>query len=236
MPSNQDTKELQLTDRLEKGLQISAEEIKESLVTRELFGGAIKLNMPLQWRDVSLVRQVPDHQECYQDCTFKDGDKLSLEGTGGCLITEILAREEGVNDQDAASFFFSDLAEANGDSVGEIDFQTVCTAGKGISDLRSRSSVSMPNLSKQCKICTCIGVQSIDPLKNKEVVEVGKADRVRIELCVVRLQAEETDILLTLTMPLEKKGLKDSMQRNKHSDLFLSILRSLEVHDWSLFG
>lgn len=235
MPSNQDTKELQLTDRLEKGLQISAEEIKESLVTRELFGGAIKLNIPLQWRDVSLVRQVPDHQECYQDCTFKDGAKLSLQGTGGCLITEILAREEDVNDQNAASFFFSDLAEANGD-VGELDFQTVYTAGKGISDVRSQSSVSMPNLSKQVNICTCTGIQSIDPLKNKKELEVGKADSVRIELCVVRLQAEETDILLTLTMPLEKKELKDDMQWNKHSDLFLSILRSLEVRDWSLFG
>jgi hypothetical protein len=238
MPSNQKTKELELSDQLEKDLQMSSEgELKESLISRELFGGAIRVDIPSQWRDVSLVRQVPDHQECYQDCTFEDGSKRSLQGTGGCLIVEILARED-VTDEDAPKYFFRDLAEANGGIVGDLDFQVVDTVGKGISDdLQSQSdNVTMPNLSKQVKVCSCAGVQSIAPLKNNMELEEGKADRVRIELCAVRLMDEETDILLTLTIPLEKKGINDDESRGKLGELFLSILRGFEVCDWTLFG
>ena len=33
------------------------------LTKRPLFGGAIDIDVPCAWRDVSEVRQVPDHQE-----------------------------------------------------------------------------------------------------------------------------------------------------------------------------
>jgi len=240
MSSHQNTKEPELSDQLEKGLQISSEEEEECLISRALFGGAIKLHIPSQWRDVSLVRQVPDHQECYQDCTFKDGTKRSLQGTGCCLVIEILAREENLKDEDAPTFFFRDLAEVNGGIVGDLDFQAVDTVGKEVppdDGLQSQSgTITMPNLSKEVVVCSCAGVQSIAPLKNNTELEEGKAERVRVELCAVRLQAEETDILLTLTMPLEKKGVNDSECWKKQGDLFVRILRSFEVCDWSLFG
>jgi hypothetical protein len=68
---------------------------------RPLFGGAISCEMPTPWRDVSDVRQVPDHQECWQELD------------GAVLVVEILQRQE-VDDVNAASFFFNDLAESNG--------------------------------------------------------------------------------------------------------------------------
>ena len=39
----------------------------------DLFGGAITTSIPSSWRDVSQVRQVPDHQEVYQDCNEETG-------------------------------------------------------------------------------------------------------------------------------------------------------------------
>merc|ERR1712170_184349 len=66
---------------------------------RPLFGGAISCDIPSAWRDVSDVRQVPDHQECWQEID------------GAVLVVEILDRQE-VGDHSAASFFFADLARA----------------------------------------------------------------------------------------------------------------------------
>jgi len=71
----------------------------------ELFGGALSCKIPSQWRDVSLVRQVPDNQEVYQDCT---------ENTGAVLVIEILEHQSDVSDEEACSFFFRELADANG--------------------------------------------------------------------------------------------------------------------------
>jgi hypothetical protein len=68
----------------------------------ELFGGAIVISIPSQWRDVSQVRQVPDNQEVYQDCT---------EESGGVIIVEILQYQDDAKD---GTFFFHDLGEANG--------------------------------------------------------------------------------------------------------------------------
>jgi len=300
-------------------LQISP----ESLTKRDMFGGAIALSIPTQWRDVSDVRQVPDHQEVYQDCTFKaeeeaqvanfeaegkeqatlfkkeegiqadrliveeeeqvalfkaeeeaqavrclesekaqsarskveeevqeckfagaDVGKFTLQGTGGCLIVEILGREEQVGDEDAAMFFFRDLAEANGDLVGDLEYNHVWTVGRNPRESNGKDDESkeqvedsnlMPNLPVRVKACSCIGLQSVDPLRNRIELGEGKASRIRVELCALRLEDVDTDLLITLTMPhAEESG--NATGEEGHSSLFLDILESFEIVDWSLFG
>ena len=239
----------------------------QNLVQQELFGGAIKISTPQEWRDVSVVRQVPDHQECYQDCTFNDGSQIGLQGTGGCLIVEILGREEDVKDEDAALFFFRDLADANGPgySEGDVTYQEVWTVGRARENDKVLinndngdiiKAIQMPSLSSHApvKACSCIGTQSIEPLKNQTHLEEGKADKVRIELCALRLEQCETDILITLTMPMSdvqaveghdkleegtcanRGNSDDNGDGDGHSTLFLDILTGFNISDWSLFG
>ena len=186
----------------------------------------MKISIPSQWRDVSQIRQVPDHQEVYQDCTFSNADGVrvchgdgDMVGTGACIIVEILQREEGVSDGNASMHFFKELAEANGGMTDSSDerYNRVWMVGHeeggresevndgGDGDGRSGSSVGgnnlIPRLSTRTKACTCIGHQSIEPLKKQKELEDGKASRVRIELCALRLEKVETDLLITLMMP-----------------------------------
>lgn len=215
-----------------------------NFASRTLFGGAIQINVPEQWKDVSLVRQVPDYQECYQDCTVPDENNSQLHGSGGCLIIEILSRETELKDEDASLFFFKDLAEANGDLV-EMEYQALWSVGGKDNDPRSNTegNLIMPALSKATTACSCIGIQYIAPLDNRTELEIGKAEIVRIELCVLRLESEETDILISLTMPLssdEEKLLKSNGKHMKelgrqHSSIFLEILKGFEIIDWHLF-
>ena len=55
-------------------IDISGLTLESKLVKRDLYGGVMTISIPAEWRDVSDVRQVPDHQEVYQDCTFAEGN------------------------------------------------------------------------------------------------------------------------------------------------------------------
>ena len=191
------------------------------------------MSIPSEWRDVSDVRQVPDNQEVYQDCTVNPGQEMNLVGSGGCIIVEILEREE-IPDKEAASYFFWDLAEANGPvSEGEkkkgLTYSRIFDVGvsEDKSD-RTDDSNLMPALTRKVKACACIGKQNIGPLRGQTKTE--KASKVRIELCVVRLDCMETDILITLTMPCSDKG------EHGLSSLFRVMLKSFKVEDWTLFA
>jgi len=95
-----------------------------------LYGGAITCDLPIGWRDVSDVRQVPDHQEVYQG----PGNEV--------LVVEILEHHSSVADDASAEYFFDDLAEAN-QSTGNI-FTTQRT-------MHNNDDPSRP-------ICLCFGI------------------------------------------------------------------------------
>ena len=54
----------------------------------DLFGGAMTCEIPSEdgWRDVSDVRQIPSHQECWQQIQQENDDV----GGGRVLVIEIL--------------------------------------------------------------------------------------------------------------------------------------------------
>ena len=225
------------------------------LTKRPLFGGAIDIDVPSAWRDVSEVRQVPDHQEVWQDCTVEGqapselaaaaaGEPISIEGTGGVLVVEILARQDDVSDDTAAKFFFDDLAESNGaiaDEERRLDFaQVACVGGGSGSD---DTNSLMPRLDKSVTACTCIGVQRVALGKDRKVGgdSEPRSDHwaVRIEMCVLRLEKEETDLLISMTRPIQdgsEKTMEDIMEASTHSKLFLEIIETFAIQNWELFG
>lgn len=222
-------------------IDISKLSLNSELTNTDLFGGALKLSIPSKWRDVSTVRQVPDHQEVYQDCTTD---------SGGCVIVEILERQNDVSDNDAPEFFFNDLADVNkgddevGSSARSLHYTHVSIVGKNehqSTEGKESAEINlMPNLSARTKACTCVGTQNVGLLRNKEKTEEGKASKVKVELCVVRLETIQTDLLISLSVPMfENQEDEDKQVENDkkegHSSLFLSILKSFKVVDWSLF-
>lgn len=231
---------------------------------RALFGGALSISIPDEWRDVSSVRPIPDHQEIYQDCTYSDhrgkSDQNTAKGSGGMLAVEIFDRQELIRDEDAAKFFWQDLADDNGENESEItldveeggngnvskqsrvQFSELWMVGKGdhiqdgneniIIENDSRVKISMPKLNYPVKACSCMGIQRIGLHKSATEKDRVKASRVIVELCVLRLEHVQTDLLITLTMPLFE-GVKKNIRC--HTRMFQKIMNSFYVEDWSLF-
>ncbi|GAX73161.1 hypothetical protein CEUSTIGMA_g614.t1 [Chlamydomonas eustigma] len=80
--------------------------------------------------------------------------------------------------------------------------------------------------------CIAVGRQSVtkqlhlsDPALNVEVLVV---------LAVIRLPQVSSDIVLSLTSPLDHTD-QDNDESRKCKDCVLEILRSFEIQDWGLF-
>lgn len=172
-------------------------------VAKGLYGGAITCNLPSSWVDVSEIRQVPDHQEVY------------LGPQNESLVVEILEHQTTKSDNDAARYFFEDLAEANGSTQNN-----------------TFTIVSMGAQSGSNDRCICgIGMQEIR--KGKETDIAGNPRdvplvRVQVELAVVRLPQVQTDLLLTLSRTKETPDTELSTD-------FQQVLSTLQIRDWSLF-
>eukprot|EP00611_Tribonema_gayanum_P002669 TRINITY_DN1200_c0_g1_i5.p1 TRINITY_DN1200_c0_g1~~TRINITY_DN1200_c0_g1_i5.p1 ORF type:complete len:176 (-),score=41.84 TRINITY_DN1200_c0_g1_i5:1581-2063(-) len=69
--------------------------------TRPLFGGAMKCQLPPDWRDLSELRQVPDNQEVYVDAD------------NNSIVIELLELQPGLESGSSARHYFQDLAVAN---------------------------------------------------------------------------------------------------------------------------
>lgn len=172
--------------------------------------------IPRDWRDVSDIRQVPDHQEVWQSMN------------GEVLVIEILERQE-VGNKEAARFFFSDLAESNGATqVGTSLFQ---------------SSTTPPTTAVEGAIaCAGVGFQKIAIGKNEDIAGRPRKDQevqwTSVELLVLRLPRVETDLLVTLTKPAPNPSEPpvNAPVTPEWSSNFQKVLSTLKVRDWGLFG
>eukprot|EP00555_Chaetoceros_dichaeta_P007040 CAMPEP_0198259428 /NCGR_PEP_ID=MMETSP1447-20131203/8631_1 /TAXON_ID=420782 /ORGANISM="Chaetoceros dichaeta, Strain CCMP1751" /LENGTH=233 /DNA_ID=CAMNT_0043946819 /DNA_START=254 /DNA_END=953 /DNA_ORIENTATION=+ len=230
---------------------------------------------------VSAVRQVPDHQEVFQDCTTaatttnpvnaakNDGDDNfdqktmdsedddDSEGTDGFIVVEILERQDHVSDTDAAKFFFDDLAEANGSKMTSIEYGRIWPKqkeGKTTDGGCSAAKHLVPKLKTHATACSCIGMQSMDIVgRDKRRVELGdsssskgsienkhgdndgtneKSSKIRVELCAVRLEEVQTDLLVTVTMPMREGVTQKKWSVEGHSALFREVMSCFVVKDW----
>jgi hypothetical protein len=195
----------------------------------DLFGGAIGCTLPSHWRDVSTIRQVPDNQEVYQDCT---------EQTGAVMVVEILQYQDDVKNDDAARFFFGDLADSNGCGDGDSILESSRVFDDAVSsndEEKSEDHVvhNILNTIKQssAKNCCVIAVGSQRVIQGKAYTGAGTAaeKRIRVEMCIMRLENVETDLLITLSAPSDEPSAGVS-------DHFRNILSGFLINDWTLFG
>lgn len=178
---------------------------------RQLFGGSIECLVPEGWRDVSDVRQVPDHQECRQD------------DEGRLLVIEILDYQTDVSNDQAAEYYFTDLAEYNG-AVNPQD----------VSFERSNPMPAIPSLPSTAAFCPGRGTQRI--IQGRErILQPLEPIWINVELCAIRLPSVSTDVLITLTSPTETNS-QDNVNGPSPRLQFMEILQSFHIRDWSLFG
>jgi hypothetical protein len=183
---------------------------------RTLFGGAIFCEIPTEWRDVSDVRQVPDHQEVWQSRE----DEV--------LVVEILERQQ-VDDVAAANFFFTDLAESNGATrPGDHSFQPAAA----------------PRMTHAEGVVACAGVgfQKVAKGRGTDIDGQPRDNQginwTFIELCVLRLPRVKTDILVTISKPESNYNVEPPVAMNSvisWSADFQKVLSTIQVRDWGLF-
>ena len=74
---------------------------QESII-KDLFGGAISVSLPVQFKDISDLAPVPDNQEVFQDLSSNTD-----------VVFEVLEYSKSVPDEQSISYLFSDLGEQN---------------------------------------------------------------------------------------------------------------------------
>jgi hypothetical protein len=191
---------------------------------RPLFGGAItcQLTPDEDWRDVSDIRQVPDHQECWQD----------IEGR--LLVVEILDRQSSVTDEQAAAYFFQDLAESNGMKAPGTDLHFTPQPELSSNGNMNLSGAGLPD---SAKVCFGTGYQKVALGKEHDIAgnpRTQQVQSIRVELCAIRLPSIGTELLITLSSPSDENFQETNISQS--TEAFARILGSWKIEDWTLFG
>lgn len=224
------------------------EHVSDGFAKRMLYGGAISCELPSHWRDVSLVRPVPDHQECWQDLSSD-----TAESPGGSLwVMETLAFESTVTAERIAEYLFADLAELNmsSDDANQQSMSFVADPPVSTNDRHWTFPVGMP---LDAALCCGSGTQRVRVGRHHESPFVPDADddtnlalaaqrenreplqNVHVHLAALRLPPQETELLITFTIPSSSVPGDDTSAVHS-KQLFQRIVASIQILDWSLFG
>eukprot|EP00929_Paragymnodinium_shiwhaense_P048643 TRINITY_DN24567_c0_g1_i1.p1 TRINITY_DN24567_c0_g1~~TRINITY_DN24567_c0_g1_i1.p1 ORF type:complete len:188 (-),score=47.46 TRINITY_DN24567_c0_g1_i1:1-564(-) len=174
-----------------------------------LFGGAISCDLPRSFHDAAEFREVPDHQEVRVDTA-----------TDRSVIVEILERKDVPDDQ-AVAFFLKDLASFN-DALED----------KVLSN-RELDSQDLPHMPAEA---TCLGGVG-EQLVSKFGESAG--NRVHVHACAIRLEKQQTDILITLNNPvaIDPQSSSGGLPVTEGAEeLFSRVIKTFRIIDWNLFG
>ncbi|OVA13345.1 Ran-interacting Mog1 protein [Macleaya cordata] len=196
----------------------------DNCVDRQLFGGAISSSFPLRFQDVSDIRQVPDHQEVFDDPARDE-----------CLIIELLDLKHDVEDSGSAVWFLQDLATEQNAEGSTVIGQSGIFEADG---LRFRN---MPAI-----MTTAVGVMAIS--KGRQGREAQNI--VKVYVANLRLKEVGTDVLITAYEPMLINPLSESARDVgaglavpavqsgciPMSEVFKLAVSNFKVHDWNLFA
>lgn len=213
-----------------------------TLNTVELYGGAITTVLPDGFLDVSLLREVPDTQEVYVN-SRDPAASVSNDGLGynESIIFDLLQRIEVEDDRMALDFHLKEISELNGSSDWKIlkyDNELHGVLSSTAAGAGAGAAGGVPQ--------TCILLESVAKWGGvKEPPQI-------LLSCVglLRLKDVDTDVLLTVNVPLDPKRFPDEAltitnpQDSKVSiparvsvayQLLQEIVRKFNVRDKSLF-
>ncbi|KAI9209443.1 uncharacterized protein BJ171DRAFT_595177 [Polychytrium aggregatum] len=144
---------------------------------RALYGGAITAYIPDSFVDASTMREIPDHQEVYVDVD-----------TDQSIIVELLDYLTDKSDLEAANYHFWELASDNS-----------ATDASQVISIRAINNSELPNLSASMGIdgFQAIIIHGIQRIAKFKEHSSNAYNQVHIYLCLVRLPAVGTDLLVT---------------------------------------
>ena len=190
--------------------------------SRDLYGGAITVELPKEYIDASDLRQVPDHQEVFLSPT-----------TLTSIIFEINEFVQKQNDAAAVHFHFKDVI-AESDRVAQ--------------DVSEPTKVMMPNASLKDFPAYVLqgGIVSSEvdknapsnlPIEWQQSPEM-KEQLTRVFQLVVRMEKYETDLCVRINMPMKEMLSREDVAKEEAfaKGMLEKIVESLEVKDFGLFA
>ncbi|KAF5891141.1 ran guanine nucleotide release factor [Clarias magur] len=182
-------------------------------MTRPLFGGAMSAVFPLNTKDISELREIPDNQEVF-----------AHTHTDQSIIIELLEYQSHVEDSQAARYHFEDVAGSNKASeAGQMEVMKVQCVPHDQLTLSQCSSAWILN-----------GAQLISKF-NEEAKNV-----VNIHLCLFRLPQYTTDIMITFNNPVSISPLSSSSgvvtEGVWTEQDFHTLVQSFQLLDPGVFG
>ncbi|KAF9912104.1 hypothetical protein EC991_001050 [Linnemannia zychae] len=204
---------------------------------QELYGGAITINLPSKFGNISHVREVPDHQEVFVNV---DEDQS--------VIVEILELAAEATDENCAAFHFQQLAEDNDAEDASV-----------IQSVSLLNNAELPTWPADAKIYLLLGQQRIAKFNEQQRLQQQQQNLatasststsaqpdarnlVQIMMVVFRLPRQETDIVLSYNVPLQISEKSSSREVAHEGDIaeaevwFRALVGSFTVRDWGLFG
>ncbi|KAF9922187.1 hypothetical protein FBU30_007721 [Linnemannia zychae] len=205
---------------------------------QELYGGAITINLPSKFGNISHIREVPDHQEVFVNV---DEDQS--------VIVEILELATEASDENCAAFHFQQLAEDN-DAEDTSVIQSVTRI----------DNAELPSWPADAKIHFLLGQQRIAKFNEQQRLQQRQQHQpattpsasasqqpdarnlVQIMMVTFRLPTQATDIVLSYNVPLKISDESSSKQVAHEGSIqeaeiwFREVVKSFTVRDWSLFG
>ncbi|KAF2121934.1 hypothetical protein BDV96DRAFT_134193 [Lophiotrema nucula] len=182
-----------------------------SFKNTELYGGAITVDLPTAFGDVSQIRQVADHQEVYLDSNGYSS-----------VVFDILERVEKGSDEEALQYHFQDLIEGTDDSTNVLEQGGARMA-------------KIPN----APVYVLTYIQTPPP--TTEAPKRPTPDFTSIHLLLLRLKEQSTDIVITVNVPhyagqyvKSAEGEKTQMMKDGEA-VKEKILETFEIKDWGLF-
>ncbi|KAH0544002.1 hypothetical protein FGG08_001769 [Glutinoglossum americanum] len=188
----------------------------------DLFGGAITVDLPDGYADVSDIRQVPDHQEVYLD---KDGF--------ASIIFDLTEQPDSVTTDEAAlKLHLDDIFDSDDDVK-----------------LWYQNTTRLLHFPEQTPIYTIFKTKHFPqeasggsrPLTDFRATPIFTG----VLVTIVRLKAQTTDIVITINVPHIKGNYDEGrvdLERGQLGPLLDSalahqdrIFRTFEVKDWNLF-
>jgi hypothetical protein len=193
----------------------------------ELFGGAMSCALPDGFADCSKFRDVPDNQEMFYS-----------DGTGACIIVELMQRQRHVGNADCGAFFFADLADANKSQQTRVYPMTTSEAGSLQEDLQLERDLPLVAAAPPAVDAFAAFVHG-QQLLTRRVSGADVLGDVYVCLGVLRLVPPiSTEILVSVSSPLSHSAAPEGtspMTTGECAAIARSLLASLDIHDFGLF-
>lgn len=158
-----------------------------------------------------------------------------------------MGRESRVDNESAARFFFDDLAESNGVPMEHRAFHTIPMPHANIfAQGRQDANLLVHAGDTRVHLCAGIGFQK-QVAMGRDFDQEGNSrshlqdlQTIRVDLVVLRLLEQETDLLITVSTPMETSELpaafSGAVQTNAMSAVILQAVSTLKIQDWGLFA